>query len=214
MRIAQQALYHVQIVDEASRRLVVPVRVATVMSKLWRVDKALKDSEGLRWVRERLAAYDWSKVDWITVRRGRSEMYAFRGVCKSPRKENGRYRINCNVSKHARYPITYYLRVSPLYRNPDGTWPKTPKGHKLGEHYTATRGGKDVQWKRLYRPLELRNEDEVLMFLVAHEAFHYLRRARQVEGRHGEIGADAFALKMLEQYREGANTLSGYASTP
>jgi hypothetical protein len=28
------------------------------MGKLWRVDKALEDSEGLRWVRERLAAYD------------------------------------------------------------------------------------------------------------------------------------------------------------
>jgi hypothetical protein len=44
----------------------------------------------------------------------------------------------------------------------------------------------------------------VLVFLVAHEAFHYLRKTRQVEGRHGEIEADAFALKTLEQYREGA----------
>jgi hypothetical protein len=54
----------------------------------------------------------------------------------------------------------------------------------------------------LYRALELRNEDEVLVFLVAHEAFHYLRKTKQVAGRHGEIEADAFALKMLEQYRE------------
>jgi hypothetical protein len=50
------------------------------MDKLWRVDEALEDSEGLRWIREWLGAYDWSKVDWITVRRGRSERYAFRGV--------------------------------------------------------------------------------------------------------------------------------------
>ncbi len=55
---------------------------ARVMGTLWRVDKALEDSEGLRWAREQLGAYDWSKVDWITVRRGRSERYAFRGVCK------------------------------------------------------------------------------------------------------------------------------------
>jgi hypothetical protein len=67
------------------------------------------------------------------------------------------------------------------------------------------RNGKSVQWKRLYRPLKLRNEDEVLVFLVAHEAFHYLRKTRQVEGRHGEIEADAFALKTLEQYRGGSN---------
>ena len=173
------------------------------MGKLWRVDKALEDSEGLRWVRERLGTYDWAKVDWITVRRGRSERYAFRGACRSPWEERG-YRINCNVSRHAPYPITYYMRVSPLYRNPDGTWPQVPRGHKAGDRYASSRDGKRAQWRRLYRPLELRSEDEVLVFLVAHEAFHYLRRTKQVEGRHGEIEADAFALKTLEQYREGS----------
>ena len=53
------------------------------MGNLWRVDKALEDAEALRWIRERLGVYDWSKVDWITVRRGRSERYAFRGVCRA-----------------------------------------------------------------------------------------------------------------------------------
>jgi hypothetical protein len=96
------------------------------VSKLWRVDKSLEDSEGLRWIRERLGAYNWSKIDWITVRRGRSERYAFRGVCRSPSKGYGGYRINCNVSRHTPYPVTYYMRISPLYRNPDGTWPKVP----------------------------------------------------------------------------------------
>ena len=43
----------------------------------------------------------------------------------------------------------------------------------------------------------------MLVFLLAHKAFHYLRKTGQVEGRHGEIEADAFALKMLKQYREG-----------
>ena len=176
------------------------------MGKLWQVDEALEDSEGLGWVRERLGAYDWYKVDWITVRRGRSERYAFRGVCRSPRKGYGQYRINCNISRHTQYPIAYYMRVSPLYRNLDGTWPGVPEGHKAGDRYVANRDGKRVQWRRLYRPLELRSEDEVLVFLVAHEAFHYLRRTKQVAGRHGEIEADAFALKTLEQYREGSST--------
>jgi hypothetical protein len=172
------------------------------VGKLWRVDKVLEGSEGLRWVRERLGDYDWSKVDWITVRRGRSVRYAFRGVCRSPSKGRG-YRINCNVSKHATFPITQFMRVSPSYRNPDGTWPQVPEGHEVGDRYVSNRDGKSIQWKRLYRHLELRSEDEVLVFLVAHEAFHYLRRTKQVEGRHGEIEADAFALRILEQYREG-----------
>jgi hypothetical protein len=179
------------------------------MSRFWRVDKALADSDGLRWIRERLEAYDWSKADWVSVRRGRSERYAFRGVCKMPRSGSG-YRINCNVSRHAVYPVYQYMRVSPLYRNPDGTWPEVPEGHLGGDRYVAARGnGKGVQWKRLYRPLELGSEDDALVFLVAHEAFHYLRKTRQVEGRHGEIEADAFALELLEQYRDGPNIAKG-----
>jgi hypothetical protein len=175
------------------------------MSGFWRVDKALEGSEGLAWIRQRLGAYDWSKADWVSVRRGRSEKYAFRGVCKMPRDGSG-YRINCNVSEHATYPIYQNMRVSPLYGNPDGTWPKAPEGTLVGDRYVAARSnGQSVQWKRLYRPLERRSEDEVLVFVVAHEAFLYLRKTRQVEGRHGDIEADAFALKMLKHYRDGSD---------
>jgi hypothetical protein len=175
------------------------------VSRFWRVDRVLEDSEGLRWIREGLESYDWSKADWVSVRRGRSEKYAFRGVCKMPRDGCG-YRINCNVSKHAAYPIYQLMRVSPLYRSSNGTWPEVPEGHLVGDRYVAARSNaQSVQWKRLYRPLEFKSEDEVLVFLVAHEAFHYLRKTRQVKGRHGEIEADAFAMKMLEQYRDGSN---------
>ncbi len=59
-----------------------------------------------------------------------------------------------------------------------------------------------LQWRRLCRPLDLGSENEVLVCLVAHEAFYYLRKTGQVAGRHGEIEADAFALKTLEQYRD------------
>jgi hypothetical protein len=88
---------------------------------------------------------------------------------------------------------------------PDQLQPEQAEGHKVGDRYVATRNGESIEWRRLYRPLELRSEDEVLVFLVAHEAFHYLRKTRQVEGRHGEIEADAFALKKLERYRDESN---------
>ena len=64
-------------------------RVAGAMGKFWRVDRALEGSEGLGWIRERLEAYDWSMADWVSVRRGRSEKHAFRGVCKAPATERG-----------------------------------------------------------------------------------------------------------------------------
>src|SRR3712207_9580084 len=99
------------------------------------------------------------------------------------------------------YLITYHMRVSPLHRNIDGTWPEASQGHEVSGHYTSTRDGKNVHWRRLCRTLELRSEDEVLVFLFAHEAFHYLPKTRQAEERHGEIEADAFALNTLEQYR-------------
>jgi hypothetical protein len=40
------------------------------MGGFWRVDKVLEDSEGLRWILERLGTYDWYKADWVSVRRG------------------------------------------------------------------------------------------------------------------------------------------------
>jgi hypothetical protein len=144
-----------------------------MIGKLWRVDKTLENAQGLRWVRERLRDYDWSKVDWITVRRGRSERYAFRGVCRSPSKGRSGYRINCNVSRHTPYPIAYHMRVSPLYRIP--TWPRVPEGHKVGNNYASTRNGKSVRWKRLYPIIKLRGKDEVLVFLVSHSDILRLR---------------------------------------
>ena len=63
----------------------------------------------------------------------------------------------------------------------------------------------------LQSAVELSSEEEVSVFLVAHEAFHYLRKTQQVAGRHGEIEADAFALNILEQYRERSNTWLRYS---
>jgi hypothetical protein len=88
------------------------------------------------------------------------------GRVQVPSEGGSKYLINCNLSKHARYPMAYHIRVSPLCRNPYGTWPEVPEGHKAGDLYVGIRNGKSVQWKRLYWPLGLRNEDEVLVFLV------------------------------------------------
>lgn len=45
--------------------------------------------------------------------------------------------------------------------------------------------------------------DEALVWICAHEAYHYLRRTRQVPGRNMEIDADGFSDEALEHLREG-----------
>ncbi len=77
---------------------------------------------------------------------------------KFPRDGRG-YRTNRNVSKHAPYPITRYMRVPPLYRRPDGTWPSGTAGHEVGGHYAAALAVAGGRWRRMYLPLELWNED-------------------------------------------------------
>jgi hypothetical protein len=48
---------------------------------------------------------------------------------------------------------------------------------------------------------QIRDEDEALVFLIAHEAAHYLRKTRQIPGRHGENLADTCAEELLRKYR-------------
>jgi hypothetical protein len=83
------------------------------------------------------------------VRRGRSERYAFRGVCKSPPKGHGRYRINCNVSRHTPYTVTYYKRVSPLYLTLTGRSVTLTELVAFGCPWPSSVRVTCVQWKQL-----------------------------------------------------------------
>jgi hypothetical protein len=44
---------------------------------------------------------------------------------------------------------------------------------------------------RMIRLLWFKTEDEGLVYIIAHEAFHYPRRTKQFEGKNVEIDADA-----------------------
>ena len=180
----------------------------------WKVSKELEGSRGLEWIRRELGAYDWSQCEWITVRRGawghKVSTYPFEGGQGWTNKVGGRcqhpgyrgiekYRINCGVNTRLGWPAPQYQRVSPLYRNEDGTWPEVPDDHFTGEWLISADGSRE--WKRVYRRLWLDNEDEALVYIIAHEAFHYLRRTRQVEGKNVEIDADRYAEDMLERFR-------------
>ncbi len=61
------------------------------------------------------------------------------------------------------------------------------------------------EWKRVIGYTEARTRDEGLVWIVAHEAFHFLRDTHQIKGRNTEIEADQFAdeqLHLLRKLRE------------
>src|SRR5215212_3928715 len=180
----------------------------------WRIAKDLRGSGGIEWMRRELEAYDLSQVEWITVRRGawgfqassypseQTEGFTNKvaGVCQFPAHTgSGFYRINCKANTRMGWPAPQYQRVSPLYRNLDGTWPEVPDDHFTGEWLIDSKTGRE--WRRLYRRLWLETEDEGLVYIIAHEAYHYLRHTRQIVGKNVEIDADRYSEEMLERFR-------------
>jgi hypothetical protein len=181
--------------------------------KLWKVSNELKGSEGLDWIKREFAHYDFKELEWITLRRGvwggPGSRYdgtwgwtsTIHGQCQLPHHtRSGKYRINCNVNTRLGWPADEYQRVSPLYKNADGSWPEVPEGHVTGTWFGDPKTGQE--WQRLYRLVPISTEDEAVVYIVAHEMFHYLRRTKQIEGRNTEIEADGFSLELLERYRE------------
>jgi hypothetical protein len=184
----------------------------------WKVAKELEGSADLEWIRRELETYDWSQCEWITVRHGawgrEVSTYPFEalegytnkvgGTCRFPiGTRSGLYRLNCKINTRMGWPALTYQRVSPLYRNEDGTWPEVPDDHFTGEwfdNWFVSADGRR-EWKRMYRRLWLEDEDEALVYIIAHEAFHYLRRTRQIEGKNVEIDADRYAEDMLERFK-------------
>jgi hypothetical protein len=192
----------------------------------WKIAKELEGARGIEFARERMAGYDFSRCEWITVRRGGwggpgtrySEerggwTNAVAGVCRHPsHASSGLYRLNCRVNARTGWPGYLHQRVSPLYRNPDGSWPEAPADHMVGQWWEDPETGRE--WKRLYRKVALYTEDEALVYIIAHEAYHYLRRERQVPGKNTEIDADAFGEGVLEEFRLAQSEGLGRGSKP
>jgi hypothetical protein len=183
---------------------------ATETRMRWKIAKELEDSKGIAWIRGKLAAYDWSQCEWITVRKGawghHMSTYPLEstkgwtnkvtGRCRYPRHtRSGLYRLNCSVNTRMGWPGFIYQRLSPLYRNEDGTWPEMPSDCFVGQWWISEDGARE--WK-----IWINTEDEALLYISTHEAFHYLRRTRQLGGKNVEIEADAYAYEMLKNFRE------------
>lgn len=170
----------------------------------------------MAWVKAFLSRYDTVDVAWLRIdfgreyrdRRGR-RYHKYRGVygrCWYPTPEQPAFRLSCQVP--GPFPCQIVIRQRPVYRRPDGTWP--PEARRLrGKINRDPRTGKE--WRRSYGRTTVRTLDEGIVWIFAHEAFHWLRKTRQIPGRNNEIEADAFADRQLRQFLEEAATAG---STP
>lgn len=175
------------------------------MSKrgLWRVEEPFRNREGLDWCEGLLNDFDLSKLSRLTIRDGskRKTPACVWGTCYYPRRGLESYRITCSIKPP--FPSTVHTRRSPLYARDDGTYSPVPYGLAAGQEFVSRRNGTVRRWIRLYGQTPLDTLDEALVWIVAHESYHFLRRTRQVPGRNAEIEADRFSDEALEHFREG-----------
>jgi hypothetical protein len=154
----------------------------------------------LRWSRAFLARFDCSMVESIRIEKSRRRSGGVCGRCTFPNTQRPMYRLLCQVP--GPFPSRIVIRKPPLYRAADGSWPALPPGTQRGTHFVDRRTGRE--WVRVYGSTHLQTVGQGVVWIVAHEAFHFLRRTRQVPGRNTEIDADAFADAQLRLYLRGA----------
>lgn len=159
------------------------------------------DGEGLRWLEREFVGYDFSAINRFALRDGatsKKKPPGVWGMCSYQRRGHPAYKITCSVKEPL--PAKLITRQRPLYRDDDGTFPTQPYGTRRGQLFVSKRGGRERAWHRLYGTTILHDVDEAVVWIVAHELYHYLRRTRQVDGRNTEIEADAFSDGMLTNY--------------
>lgn len=156
-------------------------------------------ASSLDWARDFFARYDTSKLESIRIGSGRGRAVGVYGRCRYPTPDVPAYRITCQAP--GPFPHRIATRQPPIYRRPDGSWPTLPDGCVEGIACRAEKDGVLREWKRVIGYTEASTLDEGIVWIVAHEAFHFLRRTGQVAGRNTEIEADEFADDQLNTLR-------------
>jgi hypothetical protein len=162
--------------------------------------------EAVTWIRTFLSRFNTSLLGWLRIDFGREHRdrdgriyYKYRGVygrCRYPTRKQPTIRLSCQVP--GPFPCDIITRKKPIYRNGDGTWPAEAK-RRRGPVYCDASSGR--QWKRVYARTTLDDLNDAVVWIFAHEAFHWLRKTAQIPGRNTEIEADAYADAALEDFR-------------
>lgn len=166
----------------------------------WLIEVDRRELEtSLDWARDLFARYDTSELASIRIGNGRGRAVGVYGRCWYPTAESPRYRISCQLP--GPFPCRIQTRQPPVYRQADDSWPPLPDGCTEGLLCRAEKDGVVREWKRVIGYTEAHTRGEGLVWIVAHEAFHFLRHTRQIEGRNTEIEADKFADEQLHLLR-------------
>jgi hypothetical protein len=165
----------------------------------WIIDLNGDQPLALSWAREFLEDYDVSRLAWIRIDRGRGRAKGAYGRCWYPSHSIPLYRISCQVP--GPFPCDIPTRRPPLYRQSDGAFPKLPAGTRAGKRVLNVHTGRE--WIRVIGKTRFQNREEAIVWVLAHEFFHFLRHSRQIAGRNTEIQADQFGDETLRFYRTG-----------
>ena len=171
-----------------------------VSATRWVIEFDRREVESaIDWARDLFALYDTTQLASIRIGKGRGRAIGVYGRCTYPGAEVADYSITCHVP--GPFPCRIPTRRSPVYRQPDGSWPTIPRGCDEGLSCRAEKGGVVREWKRVIGYTETLTQEEGIIWIVAHEAYHFLRRTKQVSGRNTEIEADKYADEQLESLR-------------
>ena len=145
----------------------------------WKVDRKLRDCAGLAFAQRYLSRFDYSELEWITLRRSllRSYRYVrpYYGQCMHPQgTSSGLYRINCAIFADARYPAEV----------------------RFGERRF---GERDFSGK--LQPFSFNGVNEVVVAVIAHEVSHYLGWTGQVPA-NGKVDSGGFQSTSEDQANE------------
>lgn len=155
--------------------------------------------KGLAWVKTFLDVYDLDKLTWVKFTLGSARYVGVYGRCYMPVKgKPAEYKISCQLP--GPFPCKIQTRRRPIYQLADGSFEPLPAGCIRGLKVVAKQSGKC--WYRVRGFTQLQDVNEAVVWILAHEGFHFLRATRQVPGRNDEIHADRFADEMLKAYRE------------
>lgn len=165
----------------------------------WYVADEYQDNEAYLWMRQWMEQYDLHRLEWVRLDagKGRRTNSALWGMCFYPKKRGDSYKISCHVRGPA--PVDVYIRHSPNYKNADGSWPPIPEGCKENGYVMDGRSGRE--WLRLISTISLGTVEEAIVAIMAHEAFHFLRKTKQIDGANYETKADEFMMTMVNVWR-------------